>query len=165
MGKKQKIMFVENNVKDNVEYDSDIESTLDIDNINGSTANILKINGNGNHENDENDIDELPRTLIPQKFNDINNNNDKFRKKEESKTPDIDTENIPNINDLEMESEILNETTLGKDTQLRLQKARYKKLEKDFKNLVEIGNEKEKKKKKKNFEKLKKKKKKKKKKS
>jgi len=96
------------------------------------------------------DMDEMPRTRIPQKMTRLPSSNcsnaSTARSKEslpraESKTPDAD---MASLGDLEMESEILGGTTIGKDAELRLQKARYRALEKNIQNFVDEAHEREK---------------------
>ena len=110
------------------------------DDIIHSTADILKLDEAEpiTQDTQSEEVDEMPRTQIPQK---MTRRESKTTNREESKTPDIDG---PTLNDLEMESAILNGTTIGKDAELRLQRARYKALEKNISNLIEIGNDKEK---------------------
>eukprot|EP01083_Nonionella_stella_P049058 130849_1 len=144
--------FLKTCVEDNVQQlqqDCDTDSDSNVEDI-ADCVDILKLDeSKSDLQANDHDLDELPRTQIPQKLQ-RSSQKETFRKLDESKTPDMDTPNnehqhdTPNINDLEMESEILNGTTIGKDAELRLQRARYKALERNFANIAEIANEKEK---------------------
>jgi len=101
---------------------------------------------NGAVERDENreedkeedgEEEERPRTLIPQKLQ-------KVAVGGESKSAEVEEAGPEELGDLEMESQILGGTTIGKDAELRLQRARYKALERNIGHLVESQNEKEK---------------------
>eukprot|EP00485_Elphidium_margaritaceum_P011697 CAMPEP_0202690150 /NCGR_PEP_ID=MMETSP1385-20130828/5238_1 /ASSEMBLY_ACC=CAM_ASM_000861 /TAXON_ID=933848 /ORGANISM="Elphidium margaritaceum" /LENGTH=377 /DNA_ID=CAMNT_0049345383 /DNA_START=37 /DNA_END=1170 /DNA_ORIENTATION=- len=100
--------------------------------------------------------DEMPRTHVPRKLDSIQlQPHDSvappkplMSAESDSKTPDneADNEDVDDesaLNALQVESEILEGTTIGKDAELRLQRARYKALQKQFTQLVEVTNEKE----------------------
>mmetsp|Transcript_51247 Transcript_51247/g.81660 ORF Transcript_51247/g.81660 Transcript_51247/m.81660 type:complete len:351 (+) Transcript_51247:73-1125(+) len=122
------------------------------------SAATVDINDIDDHELDiphHEDEEALPRTLIPKQTNLDNNahrkNQDNHTQKQarevpEMKTPDNENDDVSNtqLNDLRVESEILSGTTIGKDAELRLQRARYKALQKQVANMVQVSNEKEK---------------------
>merc|ERR1712129_386454 len=81
------------------------------------------------------EVEEMPRTQIPQMMTKQQSQHERA----ESKTPDVAE---PTVSDLEMESSILGRTSIGKDAELLLQRARYKALEKNIANLIETNNEK-----------------------
>jgi len=146
---KQKDIFSAPNTNEIHEADSssEIDVSSDEAEVQAITAPLLQHKSSSKKRLSaaHSEMDEMPRTSIPQKMTRLPSSN-ASRSKEvlprtESKTPDADLESL---NDLEMESEILGGTTIGKDAELRLQKARYRALEKNIQNFVDAAHEREK---------------------
>jgi len=136
---KQKDIFAdqkdiqEESSSDEVDDESDVASDVEIQSITAPAPA------------QSTDVDGMPRMRIPQKITRLPKGSNSSRTntaRSKESLPRAESK-TPSLCDLEMESEILGGTTIGKDAELRLQKARYRALEKNIQNFADEAHERE----------------------